>query len=410
METISNLAARRFLLGRQGLWPGRRWRGQTGAAHAIRSIEALQMDSVTIVARSHDLVLWGRVLDYEPAQLQQLLYADREYFDYGGHLDIYPMEELPYWRLHMQRRRLSPRYAEFASAHPGLLEDVLALVHARGPVANRELAGNQRVTSYRGRKDTALALYYLWLTGELMTSSRRGFERLYDLTERAAPAESMRELPEEAVEHFFERKALRQLGLGTSTAWANLAAYFLAWPWNSSEQKRHLQKLVEGGEAAAVRVEGSREVYYLPAEHMPLLAVIEAGEVPEEWQPLEADTRQEAVLLSPLDPLLDRRRTLSLFGFEYVWEIYKPAHQRRWGPYTMPVLYGDRLVARLDPSLDRKTGTLTINDIWTEDASLGDNPQFWDALAPGLRRFAAFHSASRLVLPAATPPALRRLL
>lgn len=410
MKTISNLTARRFLLGRQGLWPGRRWRGREGAASAIRSLEALQMDSVTIVARSHDIVLWSRVLDYEPAQLQQLLYSDRQFFDYGGHLDIYPMEELQYWRLHMKRRRDAPRHTEFAAAHEVLLEEVRSLVRDRGPVANRELTGNERVSSYRGRKDTAVALYHLWLTGELMTSSRRGFERLYDLCERVAPSKLLEERPEAEAEAYFERKALRQAGLGTTTAWGNTVSYSLARRSGRLEQRRRLLALVENGEAEAVRIEGSRDIYYLPAADAPLLRAVEAGEVPEQWLPLDTNTEQEAVLLSPLDPLLDRRRTLALFGFEHIWEIYKPARQRRWGAYTLPVLYGDRLVARLEPSIDRKTGTLTVHALWLEDPELERDVAFMAALASGLRRFARFHSASRITLPADALTALTTVL
>lgn len=103
--TISPDIARRYLLGRQGLWPGRRWAGKEGAAEAVRALEAVQVDPMTVVARSHDLVLWSRVEGYDPAHLDELLYRDRAFFDYGGHLDIYPIEELPYWRLHMRRRR-----------------------------------------------------------------------------------------------------------------------------------------------------------------------------------------------------------------------------------------------------------------------------------------------------------------
>ena len=94
--TISRQGARRYLLGQQGLWPGRRWQGRAGTIAARHKLGAVQMDPLTIVARSHDLVLWSRVADYEPQDLDDLLYRERAFFDYGGHLDIYPMEELPY--------------------------------------------------------------------------------------------------------------------------------------------------------------------------------------------------------------------------------------------------------------------------------------------------------------------------
>jgi len=102
----SKTTIRRFVLGRQGLWPGRRWVGQAGTAQAIQAIEAVQVDPLNVVARSHDITLWSRVLDYQPEILSDLMYHDRQFFEYGGSLFIYPIHELPYWRVHMQRRWL----------------------------------------------------------------------------------------------------------------------------------------------------------------------------------------------------------------------------------------------------------------------------------------------------------------
>ena len=102
--TISQTTARRYILGKQGLWPGRRWAGKAGTAKAIRHMEAVQIDPLTVVARSHDLGLHSRVIDYRPEYLDRLMHHERQFFDYGGGLFIYPLDELPYWRVSMQRR------------------------------------------------------------------------------------------------------------------------------------------------------------------------------------------------------------------------------------------------------------------------------------------------------------------
>ncbi len=115
--TLSGQVVRRYLLGQQGLWPGRRWRGRAGTIAALRKLGAVQMDPLTIVVRSHDLVLWSRVADYDPPDLSDLRYRERAFFDYGGHLDRYPTEELPSWRLHMRRRLADERQATFAATH-----------------------------------------------------------------------------------------------------------------------------------------------------------------------------------------------------------------------------------------------------------------------------------------------------
>ncbi len=291
--TISKTTTRRFVLGRQGLWPGRRWVGEVGTAEALRTIEEVQMDPLNVVARSHDIVLWSRVRGYQSAYLDHLLYYARQFFDYSGGLHIYPMTELPFWRLHMRRREQEARWADFAATHQTLLDDVRAQLRLRGPLGNRDFAGGKRIKHYRGGKETALALYYLWLTGEVIIHHRQGFERIYDVT--------------------------------------------------------------------AVEVEGSREHWFVLSTDVPILSALEAGGIPERWRPLASSTDDEAVFLAPLDIVSTRGRARWLFDFEYLWEVYKPAAKRRWGYYTLPILYGDRLVAQLDPRLDRATATLVLN-------------------------------------------------
>ncbi len=117
-----------------------------------------------------------------------------------------------------------------------------------------------------------------------------------------------------------------------------------------------------------VAIEGSKDDSYALAEDLPLLETLEAGKIPEAWRPLGPTTEEEAVFLAPLDIVSARGRAAQLFDFDYVWEVYKPVEKRRWGYYTLPILWGDRLVARLDPKLDRKTGTLEIKGFWLEDS------------------------------------------
>ncbi len=297
-HAISREVARRYLLGRQGLWPGRRWAGKDGAAEAVRQLEAVQVDPMTVVARSHDLVLWSRVAGYDPEHLDTLLYRDRAFFDYGGCVHIYPVHELPYWRLHMERRRADKRQTAFLAEHAALLDEIREEVRARGPLGNRDFAGHARVSSYRARKDTGLALYHLWLTGELMTHSREGFQRKFDLRDRVASPSVGHVVPAEEAERFFARKALALLGLHTARAWAGTFAFLLNRRIDRAEARRWLEGLVAAGEAASVAVEGQKELYYYPAADAPLLAKLADGDAPVEWRPLDTATREEVILLS----------------------------------------------------------------------------------------------------------------
>jgi len=118
--------------------------------------------------------------------------------------------------------------------------------------------------------------------------------------------------------------------------------------------------------------------------------------VPRAWKPLDVTTLDEVSLLAPLDIVSARGRAKRLFDFEYIWEVYKPVQQRRWGYYNLPVLYGDDLVARIDPRLERETGTLRILGFWPEpDAPVGAS-DFARALEAGLMRFARMLGADQV--------------
>jgi uncharacterized protein len=404
---ISKEAARRYLLGRSGLWPGRRWAGKEGAAAAIRALGEVQIDPLNVTARNHDLVLQARVLGYAPEQLDALLYRERRFFDYGSLLFIYPMEDLPYWSMHMRRRVEAGRWAGIATEHAAAIEEVRAALRERAPLGHRDFTGSARVESYRARKDTGLALWYLWITGELMTHGRRNFDRLYHFREAIAPPATVEPTEAEA-EAFFARKAVRPLASGSAAALGATLSYYFHRRLDRAEARRWLDRLLDEGVAARVSVEGVRESYLAPADDLSLIEAVAGGTVPPAWQPLAATTEEEVSFIAPLDTIVhNRQRAMSVFDFEYLWEVYKPASQRRWGYYTLPILWGDRLVARFDPKLERKTGVLRVNGFWVEDAALLDDPAFAGALGRGLARFMRFLGAGDMALDGIDASGLR---
>lgn len=406
--SISPATQRRFILGRQGLWPGRRWAGKQGTAHALRSCESVQVDPVSVVSQSHDIVLWGRVLDYQPSHLITLAYDERRFFDYGGALFIYPMEELPYWRHKMERRQKDQRWTEFSAANPAVIDAVKQALRQRGPLRNRELKG-KKVTHYRAGKETGVALYYLWLTGELMTYHRHGKERVYDFLENIAPESLRGTVPEEQAQEYFIRKTIAQHGLITSRTFRASLKSIKEKPVTLPEAEANLEMLVDSGQVTPLHIEGKKETHYCLSKDLPALQTIQQGQTPQEWLPLNASTSEEVTFLSPLEYVSARRRALKLFDFDYIWEIYKPAQQRLYGPYTLPVLYGDQLVARMDARLDRPNQTLIINGFWIEGWFNADQT-FIGALAKGLTRFMTFLDARRLDTSKLQPQILRQAI
>jgi uncharacterized protein len=157
-----------------------------------------------------------------------------------------------------------------------------------------------------------------------------------------------------------------------------------------------------------VQVEAGRDIHLVLMEDIKALESLEKGKVPAGWKPKDTSTLDEVTFLSSLDIVSARGRAQKLFDFEYKWEVYVPAEKRRWGYYVLPILYGDDLVARLDPKLDRTTMTLEIKGFWHEEDAPVKNADFANALARGLLRFAKFLGAKKVTTAAIHPTGLRK--
>jgi uncharacterized protein len=409
--TIDIETARRYILGKQGLWPGRRWRGVEGTEQAIHAMEYLQLDPLRIIARSQDIALHSRVLDYKPDGWETLAYQQRKFFDWGGWLAVRPMDELPYWRVVMHRERDGTygdsRIHLMANEHTDAIAEMRALLRERGTVSNRDfqMASRTRTDHYRGRKDSSLALYYLWRIGEVMTHHRNNFERVYALTEAVAPAHLIRENDEAETDRFLIKKDVSFSGLSQLRRTSD-SFHGRGGPDRGS--KGLLSEMLESGELIMIQIEGWKAPHYALGSDAALLHELSAGRIPQAWTPLDTDTTQEVVFLAPLDHVSARGRAKILFGFDYVWEVYKPVHLRKFGYYTLPVLWGDRLVARFDSKFDRATNTFVILGLWLEDVDLGTDELFAEAFVRGLTRFVHFLGAGNVDVTAISEPLLRQ--
>ena len=410
MLTIDIDTARRFILGKQGLWPGRRWRGVVGTEQAMREMEYVQLDPLQIVARSHDITLHSRILDYTPGLWEDVTYVQRKFFDWGGWLATRPMDELPYWRVVMHRERdgnpdCDPRTRKMALEHADAIDEMRTLLRERDILSNRDfqMASRTRTQSYRGRKDSALALYYLWRTGEVMTHHRENFERVYALTETVAPAHLIHESDPVEADRFLIKKDISFSGLSRLNRTSD--AYFRGVPFSKAKEIR--EALLADGDIIEVKVEGWKPVQSALGSDLPLLQDLIAGRVPQAWTPVETTTSEEVLFLAPLDHVSARGRAKVLFGFDYVWEVYKPVDKRKFGYYTMPILWGDQLVGRFDSKLDRTTNTFVILGLWLENEALGTDEAFAEALSRGFSRFITFLGADQLDATAIQQPLLR---
>ncbi len=401
---ITREVARRFLLGRQGLWPGRRWEGLAGAERALRTMGDLQLDPLQVVARAHDIALHARVLGYVPDDWARLTYEQRRFFEWGGWLAVRPIEELPYYRVLMRRESATGRIRAIGEEHGEAIDEMRSILRERPDgVTNRQFAmsDRKRVDDYRGRKDSALALQYLWRTGEAMVLRRERFERFYTLTERVAKPRHLAEVPADEAETFLLQKAARIDGLTKLTG----LTWLLRRKLTAREVAAWRDRMVGDGSLVEVAIEGVRGRWFALTDAVGDLETLDRGRVPRAWRPLETTTTEEVTFLSPLEPVIhDRARTRAVWDFEYLWEVYTPAHKRAFGYYALPILWGDAMVGRIDLKLHRPTATLVANGLWFEDEATARDDAFRDAFERGLDRFMRFTGAARVDLRAVKPP------
>jgi uncharacterized protein len=327
----------------------------------IESLGLLQLDSVNVFSRSHYMPVFSRLGPYDRSVLDGLAghapqAVERSLVEYWGHeasLMSFQTWRLLRWRFERVDREFYKPVIALARKRPDLLEDVLALVAARGPIRAGATAGSRPVRR-RGEMwnwhDGKMALEYLFYAGKVTAAQRVNFERLYDLPERVLPAEIWAQpaLGEAEAQRELIRIAARALGVASR---ADLADYFRL---TRGDTEARVAELVDANELEIVDVEGWATPGYMPPA---------AGAQP---------TTGIQALLSPFDSLIwTRDRTLRIFEFAYHVEIYTPADRRQYGYYVLPFLLGDRLVARVDLKTDRKHAALLVQAAYLEP---GDDP------------------------------------
>jgi hypothetical protein len=356
--TLTNRQARRAILAHQGLWPPHDLHGKAGTLDYIRRVGCLQFDPLDIVGRNPDLVLQARVADYRPAMLQELLYEDRKLVD-GWDKDaaIYPVADWPCFQRHRAAARRHP--GKSPEAVEAALPQIRAEIEARGPLSSIDVDLDRKVNwSWAPTRLARATLESMYAWGELIIHHRVHTRKVYDFAHRHLPEELLAALdPNETTEAYHDwyvRRRIGSIGLlwnRSGSAWLGMRGI------KSKERTAALERLMAHGEVIQVEVEGIDPPLYLRSADKPRMDEALSALTPS----------PRAAILAPLDNLLwDRRFIEELFDFSYVWEVYKPAAERRYGYYVLPVLYGDRFVARFEPTFDQETGVLSIKGWWWE--------------------------------------------
>ncbi|BDN91528.1 winged helix-turn-helix domain-containing protein [Aeromonas caviae] len=350
--------ARHLQLAAQGLLTPRRARATPADLLAcIRRMALLQIDTISVVARSPYLVLFSRLGHYDPRWLEQLL-ADGDLFEYWAHEACFvPRED---YRL-LRHRMLDPAAmgwkfsAQWLKTHGGEIAQIVERIRQDGPVraVDFERKGDKG-NGWWDWKPEKRHLEVLFTAGQLMVRERRNFQRVYDLAERVMPEwNDERDLPSpDLARRDMVRASCRALGL-VKTGW--VADYYRL---KRGKYDALLHQLADEGELLPVRVEGWQHGAFVHASLADELVRAQAGSL----------KASHTAVLSPFDPLVwDRKRASELFGFDYRIECYTPAPKRQYGYFVLPLLHRGKLVGRMDAKAHRKEGVFEVKSLYLED-------------------------------------------
>jgi uncharacterized protein YcaQ len=351
---LSAGAARALHLAAQGmLQPRRRKASSDDVLDAIRRMGMLQIDTISVVARSPYLVLWSRLGDYQPEWLDQHL-AEGRLFEYWAHEACFvPIEDYGLYRHRMvEPEAMGWKYsAAWMRDHAAEVAQVLEHIRANGPVRASDFERTDgKAGGWWAWKPEKRSLELLFTSGALMVARRHNFQRVYDLAERVHPGWDDRRMPPlDEVRRQFVLRAVKALGLAKAS-WI---------PDYHRTRRPHPdpEALAAAGELLRARVEGWSEPVYIHPDHQELAVRAAAGEL----------TPTLTTLLSPFDPIVwDRRRALDLFDFDYRLECYTPADKRRYGYFTLPILRRGQLAGRIDAKAHRRSGVFELKTIILE--------------------------------------------
>ena len=392
--TIKTRDAKKLFLKQQGLLGKNSFgRGINGTLNAIQQLSYVQIDTISVVNRAHEHVLSNRIPDYKSAHLDTVL-RQRRVFEYWSHAAAFlPFE---HYRFALP---VMAGWRDTRERDERLAKQVLDRIAAEGPLQSRhfEDTGNKRRGGWWEWKPAKQVLEHLFLSGELMVSHRENFQKVFDLPERIIPEHVDTSTP--SLDEWCEHMVLTMINaLGVATEYdlgyarstvRQLAKITLKQPFQLA-----IQRLVENGQLE--QFELFNQTYYSTAELLSQL-------------PLRV-TRGPVKLLSPFDNLvINRKRTNALFDFDYLLECYLPQNKRKFGYFSLPMLYGDELIGRADMKADRQSGALMVRNLVLED-QIAPNESLLSALAQGLILFARAHQSEYVSIEKTRPLKLKAQL
>jgi uncharacterized protein len=352
---ITKEQARSFLLHRQFLAPPQSLPSVHGIETVFNALRLIQYDPLNPCGRNTDLVLQARIKSYHPDAYYKWLYVDKKGIEcYDKELCIIPIEDFPLIT-HRQLRSQSYGYrGDFIKEHKAEIESLLSYIEKNGPISSAAVPEQKQVIGEwtENARFGRVALDTLWRIGRLVVVKRLNGRKYYDLPNRFHPSLVSSENVVLSREHIVRRiSSIGMLIKNKSTG-----------GWQGFGQAKALNALIDSmiiqGDLVEVAIEGCKTPYLLPKKDLPLLKQVE---------PIGLKNNN-AVFIAPLDNLIWNRQMIrELFHFDYLWEVYTPVTKRKYGYYSLPILYGDRFIGRIEPVFHRRENVLEIRGFWKEE-------------------------------------------
>ncbi|MCW5877064.1 MAG: YcaQ family DNA glycosylase [Anaerolineales bacterium] len=393
--TIDKAQARRFLLAHHMLWPPRRLKGKPGALDYVQRVGCIQFDTINVVTRNADLVLQSRLAGYRPELLASLLYQERSLWDGWDKMQsIYLSTDWPHFQPRRERMRANYGPQTRKGGRLGVAAQVLEAIRARGPLSSLDIEHSEKLEDWSWGQQTRAArasMEVLYAMGDLGIHSRVNTRRVFDLVERLLPGDlRTAPHPHPDLDAYHDWHVLRRIG-GLGLAVNRGTEHWLGISHLKSPARHAaIRHLLDRGEALAVEIKGLESwPIYMRRADLPTLEAVGRGRQPA----------PQAAFIAPLDNFIWQRHLLeALFDFYYRWEVYVPPAKRQYGYYVLPVLYGDRFVARLDPAFERSSKTFVIQNWWWEAGVGKKDTALSAALGECIRSFARYLGAEDIRL------------
>jgi uncharacterized protein YcaQ len=409
MIEVSPEQTRRFILETQGLRTKKPCKSVMDVARRVHNI---QIDTISVVARSHDLTTRNRLSDYTEGEIWNRL-REGSLFEYWSHgICLMPMDSYRFsaWRKKFYHDEMWGSFRTWSIKDEEIIKQVYGKVKREGAVNSASLGGKRTgpSTGWWDWKVEKRALEYLFYTGKLMIAYREGFQKFYDLPDRVIPAGiDTTPLPDDEAAQYVVESTLNSLGVGTHQ---DIRTYHGTMPskklWRNNRVKveEYIDSLSKDGFLEEVRISGLKDRYFALTESADRLQSITSND----------DETAPAKILSPFDNILrERHLPKKVWDFEYSIECYLPPKDRVYGYFVLPILDLNHLAGRIDAKVHRKEGLLEIKSIYLENATLKSEDGM-QRLKSGLEDFASFHRCDKItvnrVIPRRMTKAVRSFL